>query len=373
MAGGDFNARAWVHGRDELHQLAGSFNHMVEQQKELVDSLQRNQLELQTIIASISEGLLVLDLDGRITLANESFQNMCRQRDWQGRLYWEVFRDSRFNELVRRSLETKKDTQGELDVNDRMVSARISYLPAAARLIATFHDISEFKKLEKVKRDFISNLSHELRTPLTAIKGFVETLEEESPVANRNYLEIIRRHTDRLVAIVSDLMTLSELEEPNLQRENEEVDLRSLAENVRKIYAAKAKEKNIRLQVKAENDLPPFVGDPFKLEQLFINLVDNALKFTDRGQINVSLAQKERQIEIRVSDTGVGIPAEHLPRIFERFYVVDKSRSRQLGGTGLGLAIVKHTVLLHDGQIQAHSQPGQGTEFIITLPLQPSA
>jgi two-component system phosphate regulon sensor histidine kinase PhoR len=369
VAAGDFSPRVRINRRDELRQLAEDFNHMVEQQRALLESVQRQQLELETILASIGEGLLVLDHGGRIILANQSFKKICQLRECQGRLYWEALRDARFNELIKRSLENRQDTRGELDIDEIVYLVHVSPLSVEGLIIVTFSDISEYKRLEKIKRDFVSNLSHELRTPLTAIKGFVETLAEESPAKNRNYLEIISRHTDRLVNLVNDLLTLSEMEEPRMRLEKSHIDLRQLAENVAAIFAGRCREKNIHLDVTASADLPLFFGDPFRLEQLFINLVDNAVKYTERGEIRVSLAGREREIEIRVKDTGPGIAAEHLPRIFERFYVVDRSRSREQGGTGLGLAIAKHIVLLHDGRIEAVSQPGQGTEFIVTLPL----
>jgi two-component system phosphate regulon sensor histidine kinase PhoR len=369
VAGGDFSPRVRINRRDELGQLAAAFNHMVEQQQTLLESVQRQQLELETILASIGEGLLVLDRDGCIILANQSFRKICQQTECQGRPYWETLRDSRFNELVKRSLETRQDTRGELDIDDGVYLVHVSPLSGQGPLIVTFSDISEYKRLEKIKRDFVSNLSHELRTPLTAIKGFVETLAEGSNAKNRNYLAIISRHTDRLVSMVNDLLTLAEMEEPRMRLEKSYIDLRQLVENVAAIFSVRCREKNIRLQVSASADLPAFFGDPFRLEQLFINLVDNAVKYTERGEILVSLAGRGREIEVRVKDSGPGIAPEHLPRIFERFYVVDRSRSRQQGGTGLGLAIAKHIVLLHDGRIEALSQPGQGTEFVITLPL----
>ncbi|MCX6557011.1 MAG: ATP-binding protein [Candidatus Aminicenantes bacterium] len=373
VAGGDFSPRVRINRRDELRQLADAFNHMVEQQKTLLESGQRQQLELETILASIGEGLLVLDRDGRIILVNQSFKKICQQSECQGRPYWETLRDSRLNELIKRSLETRQDTRGELDIDDGVYLVHVSPLSGAGPLIVTFSDISDYKRLEKIKRDFVSNLSHELRTPLTAIKGFVETLAEESTAQNRNYLAIINRHTDRLVSMVNDLLTLSEMEEPRMRLEKSRVDLRQLADNVAVIFAGRCREKNIRLEVTASANLPAFLGDPFRLEQLFINLVDNAVKYTERGEIRVSLTGREREIELRVKDSGPGIAAEHLPRIFERFYVVDRSRSREQGGTGLGLAIAKHIVLLHDGRIEALSQPGQGTEFIVTLPLTASS
>ena len=368
VANGDFATRVRLNRRDELKQLADDFNHMIERQQVLLESSRRQQLELETILASIGEGLLVLNREGRIILANQSFQAICQQTECRDRPYWETLRDSRFNELVQQALETNQDTRGELDINDRVLLIRVSALPEAGPLIVTFSDISEYKRLEKIKRDFVSNLSHELRTPLTAIKGFVETLVDESTAQNRDYLNIIRRHTDRLVNLVNDLLSLSEMEEPRMRLEKAPLDLLQIAENVVKIFAARCREKGIRLDIDAESAMPRFFGDPYRLEQLFINLVDNAVKYTERGEILIDIKSRTQEVEIRVKDSGPGIAAEHLPRIFERFYVADRARSREQGGTGLGLAIVKHIVLLHDGQIRVESRPGQGTEFIVTLP-----
>ena len=219
-----------------------------------------------------------------------------------------------------------------------------------------------------MKRDFVVNVSHELRTPLTAIKGFVETLQEESATGEQQrYLAIISRHTDRLINIVKDIMVLSSLEHEQ-ELELEEVNVKGIAEQVKKIYIDRLKEKNLSLDIEAENG--PLIAriDPFKLEQVFINLIDNALKYTETGGITVKLERAQAGLVIRIADTGIGIAPMHLPKLFERFYVVDKSRSRRVGGTGLGLSIVKHIVLLHKGTITVTSTPGAGTTFTITLP-----
>jgi two-component system phosphate regulon sensor histidine kinase PhoR len=235
--------------------------------------------------------------------------------------------------------------------------------------VAVFHNITASKRVEKIKKDFVMNVSHELRTPLTAVKGFVETLDEQIDIHNRHYLEIIKRHTDRLIHIVEDLLTLSELEEKGVEAPLENIDLSVVLENVFPLFEQQVKEKGLRLSREIASDLPPLKGDPFKLEQMFINLIDNAVKYTEKGTIVVSLRHKENRIIIQVQDTGHGIPKEDLPRLFERFYVVDKSRSRRLGGTGLGLSIVKHVVLLHNGTIDVESKVGVGTTFSISFPI----
>jgi two-component system phosphate regulon sensor histidine kinase PhoR len=206
----------------------------------------------------------------------------------------------------------------------------------------------------------------------------METLEEEEDIKNSQYVEIINRHTERMNQIVSDLLILSELEdleEGKRPIEFEPINLEDMVSNILKIYREKIKEKGLDLKVNIRENLPPFIGEKFKMEQMFINLVDNAVKYTDKGKISIVITKSGDEeknncrIKIQVKNTGLPIPTKSLPRIFERFYVVDKSRSRKLGGTGLGLSIVKHVVLLHKGEISVDSSPEQGTIFAIQLPL----
>jgi len=242
-----------------------------------------------------------------------------------------------------------------------------AYLPSQNETVLVFHDITGIKNLERIKKDFVVNVSHELRTPLTAIKGYAETIEE-TDTENLKYLEIIKRHTDRLINIVEDLLVLSELEEKELISMGDTFHLESVIDQVLKMFEGKLKTKNLKLSLEVQKDLPPVRGDLMKMEQVLINLVDNAIKYTEKGQITISLRMRDGSIELKVKDTGIGIPAEHLPRIFERFYTVDKSHSRRVGGTGLGLSIVKHIVHLHGGSINVESEPGMGSTFTIRYP-----
>ncbi len=220
----------------------------------------------------------------------------------------------------------------------------------------------------------LANVSHELRTPITAIKGFAETLlDDERDETSRHYLDVLLRHTDRLIKIVSDLLLLSKLEEKSAKLELEDVDPEKLLVNVVKLFEQRLREKNLNLRIETGADLPLIKADSLKLEQMFINLIDNAIKYTDKGEIRVSLGKRDMQITISVEDTGVGIPREHLEHIFEEFYVVDKSRSKKLGGTGLGLTIVKDIVSLHNGNISVEGIAGGGTKFSVVLPFNPGA
>ena len=366
VAAGDLQTRARLKNRDELGELGRCFDEMVERQKSLVESLSLRQQELETILASIREGLVVIDGGEKIAMANASFRRLSGRDDALGKSYWEVIRDPHFHEIVK---DSASDKPAEVEINGRQYLVGRAPLKSDGSAVLVLHDITEHKRLEQIKKDFVANISHELRTPLTAIKGFVETIEEEEPGRNRRYLEIIKRHTERLIALVSDLLTLSALEERGARLQREPVDLRRLAGDILKIFGKKAQGKNLRLTLATpEGERCVVCGDPSQLEQLLINLVDNALKYTERGEIRVSLERSGDQVVMRVEDSGPGIAAEHLPRIFERFYVVDKSRSRRLGGTGLGLAIVKHIVSLHQGSIEVASELDRGTTFTVILP-----
>ena len=369
VASGDFSLRVVLKSRDELQDLAESFNAMTAELRTLFTELANQKEELKSIISSIHEGLIVLDKSGKILLSNESMKKIAESELMDGRFYWEVIRASKFDELMNRIREKRESSAGEVELNEKIYLCNAAYLSSQEQTVVTFHDLTEMKKLERIKKDFVVNVTHELRTPLTAIKGFVETLEEELDKEKQNYLRIIKRNTDRLSHIVEDLLSLEELEEKGIRLEREEVNLKELAENVLKIFEQEAKGRGLYLRLLADEKLPLIQADSFRLEQMFVNLLDNALKYTEKGGVTIVLRAKESEVAVEVQDTGIGISEEHLPRIFERFYTVDKARSRRLGGTGLGLSIVKHIVLLHGGKIQVKSELGLGTTFNVTLPV----
>jgi len=369
VASGDFSLRVVLKSRDELQDLAESFNAMTAELRTLFTELANQKEELKSIISSIHEGLLVVDKSGKILLSNESMKKIAESELMDGRFYWEVIRASKFDELMNRIREKRESSAGEVELNEKIYLCNAAYLSSQEQTVVTFHDLTEMKKLERIKKDFVVNVTHELRTPLTAIKGFVETLEEELDKEKQNYLRIIKRNTDRLSHIVEDLLSLEELEEKGIRLEREEVNLKELAENVLKIFEQEARGRGLSLRLIADERLPLIQADSFRLEQMFVNLLDNALKYTEKGGVTIVLRAKESEVAVEVQDTGIGISEEHLPRIFERFYTVDKARSRRLGGTGLGLSIVKHIVLLHGGKIQVKSELGLGTTFNVTLPV----
>jgi two-component system phosphate regulon sensor histidine kinase PhoR len=373
VAAGDFDVRVRPRIADEWKDLAQSFNFMTQEIKTLFVGLKQKKEELDNIMAEMEEGLLVLDKTGRIVLSNASARAFMAQPAVDGKFYWEVVRASPFVELVRRVADERKSSLAEVVLDEKNILCRASYLPSEGGVVVTLHDITEMQNLAKIKRDFVLNVSHELRTPLTAIRGYAETLESEVDESNRAYVGIVLKHTDRLIKIVEDLLVLSTLEEEGAPLQVEDVNLGEIVENVIKIFAPRAKQKNLELVATIDERLPAIAADGFRIEQMLVNLVDNAIKYTEKGRVEVVVKRGEGGVVIEVSDTGIGIPDEDRDRVFERFYVVDKSRSRTLGGTGLGLSIVKHIVSLHGGRIQLRSTPGAGSTFTIVLPLKRDA
>ncbi len=369
VSAGDFEVTVTTRRGGEFKNFAQSFNAMTGNLKAMFAEIRMKNEEIHAILASIREGLCVLDKDSRVVLCNASFRRIVRNDAPEGRHFWEVVRSSSLAEVVRKVRETRAEATVEAEVGERTYFCSVAHLAEGDRLVVTLHDITEFRALEKIKKDFVVNVSHELKTPLTAIKGFVETMEPRADEENRPYLEIIRRNTDRLIAIVEDLLTLSQLEARGLKIEKSDVHVRPLAENILKIFEKRANDKGLTIALEAMSDLPPVKADALQLEGLLLNLVDNAVKYTDKGRVTIRLTVRAGRLAIDVADTGSGIDAEHLPHVFERFYVVDKSRSKKLGGTGLGLSIVKHIVLAHQGTVSVKSRLGEGTTVTVLLPI----
>ena len=366
---GRFGTRVAFHSKDDFRELGLAFNLMTQRIETLFAELSRQKESLANVMASIDEGLLVINNEGRIVLANERFRKLIGEEAPEGKYYWEVVRKPKIQEFIGRLQAERRRLSEEVRVDEKTILCSGGALDGRGGVVLTMHDISDLKNIEIVKKDFIVNASHELRTPLAAILGAVETLEEEPGKINALSLEILKRHSERLRAIVEDLLKLSELEENGYRLECEDVDPREIARNVVQVLTPRFKEKGLEATISAPEGLPHLKADPFLLEQMLINLVDNAVKYTEKGDIVISLAADARDGILTVRDTGTGIPAEHVSRIFERFYVVDKSRSRKVGGTGLGLSIVKHIVQLHGGSISVTSEVGQGTTFTVRLPL----
>ncbi|MGB9906509.1 MAG: ATP-binding protein [Candidatus Saccharicenans sp.] len=351
-----------------LAPLGGHINYLLEKNRELSRALKSDREVFQTFIDSTEEGWLLVDENGRVILMNRRLREMFPEVTQESEFFWQTLRRPELHELVNRARQSSGPVECQLEKGGRVFSCLASWLPGRRHYLLKFNDITEVRELNLRKKEFVANLAHELKTPLTSISGFLETLEEEnlSP-EGRGYLEIIKRNTGRLVRLVEDLARLSELEEKGLELEKAPLDLVGVVQAVVEAYRKEASNKGLSLRLEAE-PLPLVEADAFQMEQLVINLVDNAIRYTEQGGVVVSLKPAEGGVWLSVTDSGIGISEEHLPRLFERFYVVDKSRSRRTGGTGLGLSIVKHIVLAHGGKIEVRSSPGFGSTFSVWLP-----
>lgn len=384
IAKGNFNVNIPVADkRGEIGKVNQALGRMAEKLDELFKEVSLEKSQLEAVLSAMSEGVIVVGSEGKVILINRALKDMFGIKDVSfGKPYWEVLRNSEITELVEYTLKSRKAEKKEISlfypVEKYYLASGIPLNSSESGAIVVMFDITEFKRLEKIKADFVANVSHELRTPLTAIKGYVETIEAEAyenTDERDHFLNIIKRHTDRLINIVSDLLVLSEIERKEISWEEEpktvleEINFKEIVSSSLEAIKSKIEEKSLRVSLNIKEGLPPYGGDGFLLEQMFINLIDNAAKYTpEGGAIEIGISKLDSQFIIEVSDTGIGIPKEHLPRIFERFYRVDKTRSRKLGGTGLGLSIVKHIVIMHGGKIEVQSEVGRGSRFIITLP-----
>jgi len=367
ISSGDLKTRIFLNTGDEIEDLAKAFNSMAENLEENFKKLKTELIEIQIILSSISEGLVLLNREGRILVSNPAFKKMVGSDEIEGKFYWEVVRNPEFLDFVRKSKKKKENFSGEISFMGRDYLCSVSFIPETDFSIILLHDISEMKRLERIKKDFVINASHEFKTPLTSIKGFLEALEQEENLKNREYIEILKRNTERLINITNDMITIATLEDGEEPFSPEKINLGEIAKTIMKLFQKQTQDRELEFSVEADDVM--IMGDPFLIEQVFINLIDNAIKYTERGRIKLKIYKDNNNAIIEVSDTGIGIPQDQIPRIFERFYVVDRSRSRSRGGTGLGLSIVKHIILKHNGRIEVESTPGRGSTFKIFIPL----
>jgi len=371
---GNWQFRFKAEGKEKLSLSQHIFNALMDNLAEKQWQLSEKEKEEQLLLAEIEEAWAMTDKEGKILKANPSFTRLFESLVIEGKYCWQVIRSTDFLRLWEEFRRTGDRKEGEIWIAQRPFLARIFYLKKEAdkdgKIALLLRDISPEKNLEKIKRELVAHISHELRTPLTIIKGYLETLEEEKlDEVSLSFIARIKDNVDRLERLVRDLLTLEELESQQELVAREKVNLEELVRNVISQFENVAKEKNLFLRLELPAEIPSVWGDAFRLEQMLTNLVDNALKYTDKGGVTIRLEKGEKEVLITVQDTGIGIAPEHLGRIFERFYVVDRSRSRKFGGTGLGLSIVKHIVLLHGGKIEVKSSPGSGSTFTVSLPI----
>jgi two-component system phosphate regulon sensor histidine kinase PhoR len=352
----------------ELAILAESMNDMAKRIRSLFKKVKGERQKLKELIEDIPQGLVVLSKKEKVYLANSKAKEVLNDSEPEKKRWESVFENPDLLEAIEEIGDSRNSIKLTIEKNGFTYDVILNYFKKTKEIIILFHDITEFVKLEESKKQFVENVSHELRTPLTAMKGFLESIEEGSPLLKK-HLQIIRRNNERLIALVEDILTLSELETSESPLEREIFDLAILCEQVTDIFQQEAASKALTLKTSFPKQLY-INADLFRIEGLLFNLLSNAIKYTESGTVTFQVQIDGNNAIISVKDSGIGIPEEAKERIFERFYVVDKSRSRKSGGTGLGLAIVKHTVRLHNGHIEVRDNTeNEGAEFLITLPI----
>jgi len=390
FAQGQLDLRVPIPAPSELAALANALNEMARQLHDKITTITSQRNELEAVLSSMVEGVVAVDHGGHIVSINRAAAELLSVDPVhvQGRNIEEAVRQADIHQFVRTTLESKEPTEAEVSLQiegERFFQLHGARVPnvtggrpqgasGGAGAVIVLHDITRMRRLEDVRRDFVANVSHELKTPTTSIQGFVEALLEkgvDDPEQTKRYLEIIAKHSDRLNSIIEDLLSLSRLEEDQEQRRIlfENASLRPALAAAIELLGPKAEQKKITVEVICADDIEARVN-PALIEQAVFNLVDNAIKYSEPGDaVTVSAERTDTEIAVSVQDHGCGIDRKHLPRIFERFYVVDKGRSRKLGGTGLGLAIVKHIAQVHGGSVTVKSALGKGSTFTIHLPV----
>jgi two-component system phosphate regulon sensor histidine kinase PhoR len=365
-------------GDDDLGLLNRSLQRTAPRIRELVESLKLEGARREAILVSMVEGVLAVDKDLRVTFCNHSFARTIGARlpVIPGMPLAELVRDPGLREIMTTVLATGARVEQRLTLpaasaHSFEVLAGPLGGPPARGALAILHDVTELERLERVRKDFVANVSHELRTPLTAIRGYAETLLDgglEDLQNNRRFVEIILSQATRLSNIAADLLSLSELESSGVTAPPHPVSIRAALESAVRTVESAARLQGVKLLSEKLQDVM-VTGHELRLEQIFVNLLDNAVKFNrPSGEVQIEMRSKNGKVQILIGDTGIGIPSEDLPRVFERFYRVDKARSRAMGGTGLGLSIVKHAVEQMGGTIKVDSRLGEGSEFTIELP-----
>ncbi len=367
--------------RDELGRLGNELNRMAQAEGEKVDRLTKSLAETEALLGGMEEGVLILDLNGRIKKINGVMGTILGHAfpSDVGKHYLEVFRDPELNDLIQTTLADKKGYRrtlsplGQPGKTFQVQSSIVQYSKNGGEgVIVVFHDVTDLKRLERVRQDFVANVSHELRTPLTAIKGYVEALRDgglQDAAQAEQFLRVIQRHSERMDKIVSDLLLLSEMESADRALQKESVELPEVIQAAVESVRPMAEGKKQNLRIRPLEGIPTLRADGQKVHQALINLLNNAISYTpEEGSITVEARPVSEGVEVSVIDNGIGILPDDLSRIFERFYRVDKGRSRDLGGTGLGLSIVKHIVEAHGGHVRVESKPGKGSRFTFFLP-----
>jgi two-component system phosphate regulon sensor histidine kinase PhoR len=386
IAAGDYQRRVEGASEDELGALAAAFNRMAGQLEARMQTITEDRSKLLTILGGMVEGVIAVDPDERVVHLNAAAGRILGVSPVEsvGRPIWQVTRVRKVSEAIDETLHGAREVTGELqldaDAADRIVELHGAPLKngqgGLVGAVLVLHEVTELRRLETVRQDFVANVSHELKTPITAIRGLIETIVEDPEMPEETqarFLAKIHNQASRLSLLVTDLLTLARLESAAGALESEPLDLRDPVEASVKNLRPEAKERGVGLHWEPPGEPVRTLGDAEALELVVNNLLDNALKYTpEGGRIWVRVLAADDAATLEVEDTGIGIAREHHDRIFERFYRVDKARSRELGGTGLGLSIVKHVCRAHGGNIAVESAPASGSSFRVRLPLAPA-
>ena len=383
ISDGNYDQRVAIDRKDEIGSLAKTLNKMARSSRERLETIALDKNKLLAIISGMVEGVVAIDKNENIIHLNEAARmilGISLDKDIHRRI-WEATHSSEFCQIFSVALNEETEIRKKLKIvtssTDQNVEVHASpFRDASGELVgvvAVLHDVSELERLETIRQDFVANVSHELKTPITAIRGLVETMvedEEMSAENHRSFLKKTMNQTLRLSNIVTDLLALSRLESAGMDLVKEPIDLREVVNGSLAALLPVSEDKGIPIETDISDEAMEILGDWEALFQSVNNLIDNAIKYNSKkGKVWLSLHRKAKNAVIEVRDSGIGIESLEQHRIFERFYRVDKARSRQVGGTGLGLSIVKHTVLAHGGQLSVESVHGTGSTFIISLPL----
>jgi PAS domain S-box-containing protein len=382
FARGNFARKAEITSSDEMGDLANAINTMGVELQSQTQIILDDKNKLDAIMANMNDAIITTDLEERIIIINQAAKilfgipKVTQNRD----CLWEKVRNEKLCSSVREIINTQATKTFEMELSTpekKLLQARISPIQidkSTHGILLVFYDITELRKLENTRKEFVANVSHELRTPLASIKGYVETLLDNSSIDRehvKEFLTIIMKHTQRLDNLIKDILELSKLDSHDLKIELHRLNISPCLENIFSHYKEHCIQKGQTFELIMPPCIPMIETNEYILHQLLTNLLDNAIKYTPKGgRISLKIEPINGYLLFEVSDTGIGISREHIPRIFERFYRVDLARSREMGGTGLGLSIVKHIVNLHHGSIKVESTPGSGSKFIITLPEQ---
>jgi len=365
-------------GTAQTRRVGVALEQLLLRQRELDRQVSKDAAEVRAVFAALTDGLLVVDSTQRILICNPAFEKLYGQsRIATGTALLEIVRDSDVIEPIRAALDQARARVAEVTAPDRKKQLQLTAVPItqngeASGVVAVFHDISRLKQADEIRRDFVANVSHELRTPLSIFHGNLETLLEPGDLdedETRHIYEVMKRHSDRLNLLVNDLLSLARLESKEANLQLAEIELRDFLEGVTRDWAKRLAAKNLRLELEVPDNFHTLRVDERRLEEVVHNLLDNAVKYSHQnGRILLQAGAPDQEVVLSVRDEGIGIAANDLPRIFERFYRADRARSREVGGTGLGLSIVKHIAQLHGGRVEAESVVGQGTTIRVILP-----